>query len=62
MKSETVLKGMYLGQVWKMSLIFIDVCLIQLSTYLILSFKYGVNWPIYFGDDFLKSVLPILSV
>ena len=58
MKSETVLKGMYLGQVWKMSLIFIDVCLIQLSTYLILSFKYGVNWPIYFGDDFLKSVLP----
>ncbi|MTN44592.1 NAD-dependent epimerase/dehydratase family protein [Turicibacter sanguinis] len=49
---------MYLGQVWKMSLIFIDVCLIQLSTYLILSFKYGVNWPIYFGDDFLKSVLP----
>lgn len=52
MKSETVLKGMYLGQVWKMSLIFIDVCLIQLSTYLILSFKYGVNWPIYFGDDF----------
>ncbi|WP_247872407.1 polysaccharide biosynthesis protein [Turicibacter sanguinis] len=58
MKSETVLKGMYLGQVWKMSLIFIDVCLIQLSTYLILSFKYGVNWLIYFGDDFLKSVLP----
>ena len=58
MKSETVLKGMYLGQVWKMSLIFIDVCLIQLSTYLILSFKYVVNWPIYFGDDFLKSVLP----
>lgn len=58
MKSETVLKGMYLGQVWKMSLIFIDVCLIQLSTYLILSFKYGGNWPIYFGDDFLKSVLP----
>lgn len=42
----------------KLSLMFLDLVLIHISTLLMLNFKYGIFSIHFYGQDFLKSLLP----